>query len=233
MRWALLPIIALLLRSLLPSPAPAAPGARATVELLGVAHGLADRQFTVTGTVRNAGPLAVSRLVIDVWGYGPQGDLAAFGSDGIPWILAPGESEAFRAVLPLGRTLIRSYRLAVTDARPPLVDPPVLTRTVEAGLYTALALREVRVVTEVRPGTVTLRALPGDLPVARVRARLTVLVHDGATLVIHTMPVPLVVGEVLRVGFAGPVVRVLAVEVTGVDFEAAWSGWLPRTPPDA
>lgn len=233
MRWAPLAVTTLLLWSLRPAPAPGSPAGRATVELLGVAHALADRQFTVTGTVRNAGPLAVSGLVIDVWGYGPQGDLAAFGSDGIPWTLAPGESAAFRAVLPLGRTLIRSYRLAVTGSRPPLVDPPVLTRTVEAGLYTALALREVRVAAEVRPGTVTLRASVGDLPVARVRARLTVLLHDGATLVIHTIPVALVVSEPLRVGFGGVVVRVLAVEVTGVDFEAAWSGLRPGPAPDA
>lgn len=160
MRWASLAVITLLLLSLRPAPVPGSPAGCATVEPLGVAHALPDRQFTVTGTVRNAGPLAVSRLVIDVRGYGPQGDLAAFGSDGIPWTLAPGESAAFRAVLPLGWTLIRSYHLAVTGSRPPL-------------------------------------------------------------------------GEVRRVGFGGAVVRVLAVEVTEVDFEAAWSGLLPGAAPDA
>jgi hypothetical protein len=233
MRWMRLPTITLLLWSCLPSPSLTAPPGGAAVEVLGVTHALSGREFAVTGTIRNTGALPVSRLVIDVWGYGPQGDLAAFGSDGIPWIVAPGESEAFRVVLPLGRTLIRSYRLAVTGSRPPLRDPPVLTRTVAAGLYTALALREVRVAAEVRLGTVTLRASAGDLPVARVRARLTVLVHDGVVLVIHTIPVSLVVGEVLRVGFGGAVVRVLAVEVAGVDFEASWSGLLRGAAPDA
>src|SRR3989337_4439865 len=85
------------------------PAAGAVLELTEVTHALQERTLVISGWVRNAGRLPVAGLVIDASGFSPVGDLAAFGSDGIPRSMSPGSADHFQIFLPLSRTLVSSY----------------------------------------------------------------------------------------------------------------------------
>src|SRR3972149_9852507 len=69
------------------------PAVGAVLELTDVTHALQERTLVISGWVRNASRLPVAGLVIDASGFAPVGDLAAFGSDGIPWSVPPGSAE--------------------------------------------------------------------------------------------------------------------------------------------
>lgn len=124
------------------SAAPAPPSSpAATLAVAEVTHSLEGRTLVITGWVRNAGRLPVSRLVIDASGFAPTGDLAAFGSDGIPWAIRPDGTEHFRIFLPLGKALVSTYTVSVTGSRPRQDRPASVTHAIFPRFYRPLSLR--------------------------------------------------------------------------------------------
>jgi len=141
---------------LMPSFAPAAAQAEASVSLIDVFHTLDGRIVAISGVLRNTGTQPLRGLIIDANGYGPGGDLVASGTDGIPWQIAPGVVERFSMSLPLGPQLVREYLVQVTVPR---LSRPLATarRTVDVELYR----QHVRTLIKLQ-GDTRKTALPSD-----------------------------------------------------------------------
>src|SRR3989304_2548465 len=107
------------------------PAAGAVLELTEVTRALQERTLVISGWVRNAGRLPVAGLVIDASGFAPVGDLAAFGSDGIPWSMRPGSAEHFQIFLPLSRTLVSNYTVTISASRPRQARASTVTLVVQ------------------------------------------------------------------------------------------------------
>ncbi len=155
-----------------------------SIELSNVSHTLDGATLTVTGWVVNGGQAPLSRLVIDVHGFAPSGDLTAFGSDGIPWDIPPGGAERFSVSLAVPGPLIRDYTVTVSPARAwgrPLAG---VRRRVDSALYRTLVVSRVRLAADVRVGRLTLRTDVGGMPVAQITVEATLIVfnpHVNAT----------------------------------------------------
>lgn len=203
--------------------AASAPPAAAVLELVDVGHALRERTLLITGEVRNAGAQPAGGLVIDASGFAPTGDLAAFGSDGIPWTLPPGAAEPFQIFLPLGRSLVSRYTVTVSGSRPPQRRPAALTRSIHPAFYRPLILPRVRVDVDAEPTALTFTAAAEDLPVTAVRVTVNLLVRDkdGVTLRALTVEVP--VDRPLRLRFAPLIVRVVSVTVADVVLAPSWT----------
>lgn len=146
-----------------------------------VAHTLDGRTLIVTGFVRNLGAQPLPRLVIDVSGFGPSGELVTAGSDGIPWALLPGASDRFSIAMPVPRRLIREYVVQVAKTTPPFTAIVSLRRGIELALYRPLFLSMIQLRAQVHSGQLTLRAETDDLPVTHVSAAVTVLLLSEVT----------------------------------------------------
>jgi hypothetical protein len=198
------------------------PLAAAVLELVDVGHALVERTLIVTGSVRNAGALPAGGLVIDASGFAPTGDLAAFGSDGIPWTLLPGAAESFQIFLPLGRNLVSRYTVTISASRPRQARPATVTRFIFPAFYRSLILSRVRVDVDAAPTVLTFTAAAEDLPVTAVRVTVNLLVRDkdGVTLRVLTVEVP--VDRPLRLRFAPLIVRIVSVVVADVVLAPSW-----------
>lgn len=203
--------------------AASAPPAAAVLELVDVGHALRERTLVITGWVRNVGALPAGELVIDASGFAPTGDLAAFGSDGIPWMVAPGGAEPFQIFLPLGRSLVSRYTVTVSGSRPRQARPAAVSRSILPAFYRPLILPRVRVDVDAEATVLTFTAWAEDLPVTAVRVTVNLLVRakDGVTLRALTVEVP--VSRPLRLRFAPLVVRVVSVTVADVVLTPSWN----------
>ncbi|MDR7401813.1 MAG: hypothetical protein QN155_06280 [Armatimonadota bacterium] len=197
----------------------AAGGPRVLVEALG--HAVVGDSLVVTGWLRSLGPAPLGRVVVDVTGFAPDGSVAAFGSDGIPWTIPPGEAERFVVRLPLGQALIREYTLRVSAVGLPttLADA---RRSVALELYRPVLLARVRVSGQVAPGELVLTSDTGRLPVALVIAEATVVaVHPHLALLQRlTVAVPPNGRRVLAV--AGRALVLVDVRVVDVVPASNW-----------
>jgi len=205
-------------------PAAAAAGGNASgvLELVGVDHSLNGRTLVISGWVRNTGSVPVERLVIDVSAFGPNGELAGFGSDGIPWAILPDGLDHFRIYLPLGRALVRDYAVTISASRPGPLRPAVATRTIDPALYRSLLQSMVRVRADAEVTSLVLRVGAEGLPVMRVHVKVILLLQDGDRADLRSIVVAVPVDRALRLAFAPFIVRVVSVEVVDVTLTPTW-----------
>lgn len=189
-----------------------------------VAHSLDGRTLVVTGLVRNLGRQPLPRLVIDVSGFGPSGELNTAGSDGIPWALLPGTSERFSIAMPVPRRLVREYVVQVAQTVPPFTPLFSIRRGVELTLYRPLLLSMIQLRVEVHDGQLTLRAETGDLPVTNVSASVTVLLLSVVTDQFQsvTLKFDLAANASTSVFLGTPRALLLASRVVDFRLSASW-----------
>lgn len=201
---------------------PPAVESAARLELLDVAHALQERTLVISGAVHNAGRVAVARLVIDASGYAPTGDLAAFGSDGIPWVVRPGAAERFQIFMPLGAELVSAYTLTVSESRPSQFRRAVVSRMIFPTFYRALILPRVRVDVQREPTALTFTATAEGLPVVAVWVTVNILVQEHE-VVLRVLTVEVPVDRPLRLRYAPLILRVVSVSVTDVTLSRGWT----------
>ncbi len=199
------------------------PESGAVLELADVTPALQERTLVITGWVRNAGHLPVAGLVIDASGFAPTGDLAAFGSDGIPWAVKPGSAERFQIFLPLGRALVSNYAVTISASRPRQVRAATVTRSIFPAFYRPLILPRVQVDVDSEPTVLTFTASADGLPVAAVRVTVNLLVRERTEIVLRVLTVEVPVGRPLRLRFAPLIVRVVSVTVADVILSPSWA----------
>ncbi|MGH2373321.1 MAG: hypothetical protein ACRDIC_07565 [bacterium] len=172
MRWWIV-ILALIALTPVHGVANQEPGAG--LALINISHALEGRTLTVSGWLENRGSVPTGRFVIDASGTSPSGEVTAFGSDGIPWLIRPGENAAFSIRLPVDGQLIRAYSVQVAFTRSPARPLTSIRRSVDVELYRPLLLSGVRVQAEMRGHTLTVRADAQRLPVALVTVEVRLL----------------------------------------------------------
>ncbi len=155
----------------------AGPSSGAMVTLADVSHALEKSTLTITGWVENRGVTPASQLVIDAQGFSPSGDLAAFGSDGIPWELRPGATERFTIALTVTPQLIRDYVVQVSTMGPPSRLLASQRRSVSVELYRSLLFTRIGITGDLQAGVLTVRSSAEGLPVTQVTVRATVLLR--------------------------------------------------------
>ncbi len=189
-----------------------------------VAHSLDGRTLVVTGLVRNLGRQSLPRLVIDVSGFGPSGELNTGGSDGIPWALLPGTSERFSIAMPVPRRLVREYVVQVAQTVPPFTPLFSTRRGVELALYRPLFLSMIQLRAQVHDGQLTLRAETEDLPVTHVAAQVTVLLLSVVTDQFQsvTLKFDLAANASTSVFLGTPRALLLAARVVDFRLSASW-----------
>lgn len=204
----------------------ALPSPGASLALSEVTHALENQTLVIGGLVRNVGRVSVSRLVIDASGYAPTGDLAAFGSDGIPWEVRPEGAERFRIFLPLERTFVSNYTVGVTGSRPAQERPAALTGTISPRFYRPLILSRVRVNVSAETFALTLTASADGLPVAAVEVSVQLLVDElkGALPDFRVLTVEVPLDRPLRMRFAPLILKVVSVTVVDARLTPTWTG---------
>lgn len=191
-----------------------------------VAHTLDGRTLIVTGFVRNLGAQALPRLVIDVSGFGPSGELVTAGSDGIPWALLPGASDRFSIAMPVPRRLIREYVVQVAKTTPPFTAIASLRRGIELALYRPLFLSMIQLRAQVHSGQLTLRAETDDLPVTHVSAAVTILLLSVVTdeeFQVVTLRFDLAANSSTSVFLGTPRALLLTARVVDFRLRATWT----------
>lgn len=225
MRW----VAAILIGVLGGAAAVPASGAErgAALALANVSHTLEGRHLIVSGWVENRSPAPVGGLVIDARGISPTGETTAFGSDGIPWQIAPGEAESFSLRLPVDGQLIRAYSVQVGLARAPIRPLASVRRDVEAHLYRPLLLSVVRPQVDLTGGLLTVRADAQRLPVAQVTVEVRLLVSqlirrglEDRRIEVLLVDVPGDGATTFHLGLIGA--SVLSLRVTDVRLKVAW-----------
>lgn len=209
-----------------PSARAAQPSAPAAVLVLEeITHALSGRTLVISGVVRNAGRLPVSRLVIDASGFSPTGDLAAFGGDGVPWDIPPERGEHFRIFLPLGQTFVSTYTVAVTGSRPRQARATTVTRAIFPRFYRPLILPRVRVTVSAESYALTFTASAEGLPVSTVEVSVQLLVDElrATQPDLRVLAVEVPVDRPLRMRFAPLIVKVLSVTVVDVVLTSSWT----------
>lgn len=205
--------------------AAAPPAPRATLALGEVTHSLDARTLVISGWVRNAGALPVSGLVIDASGFAPTGDLAAFGSDGVPWVMRPDAVEHFRIFLPLGKALVSTYTVSVTGSRPRQDRPAAITRAIFPRFYRPLILPRVRVNVSADAYSLTFTASAEGLPVTAVEVSVQLLVDElkGALPDFRVLTVEVPVDRPMRMRFAPLILKVVSVTVVDAVLAPSWT----------
>jgi hypothetical protein len=201
----------------------APPDSGTALALTGIAHALHGTALVVTGSVENRGVRSVSRVVIDATGFGPAGGPAFFGSDGIPWEIAPGASEHFSIRLPLADQPVRYYQVQVTLVQQPTRLLATARRSVDAGFYHPLLPSVVRVSGDLSLGILTVSADVGRWPVTQVTVDAEVLIvqsRGGRRIETFRLDVP--AGRTIRVGI-GVSTALLSLRVVDVRSQVAWS----------
>lgn len=203
------------------SPAPP----RATLVLGDITHSLQDRTLVISGWVRNTGGLPVSGLVIDASGFAPNGDLAGFSSDGVPWVMRPDTVEHFNIFLPLGKALVSTYTISVTASRPRQDRPAMVTRAIFPRFYRPLILPRVRVKVSAESYSLTFTASAEDLPVTAVEVSVQLLVDElkGALPDFRVLTVEVPVDRPMRMRFAPLILKVVSVNVLDAVLAPSWT----------
>jgi len=203
--------------------APAAGATPQGIVLSDVGHALDGSTLTVTGWVHNQTEQPVSRLVIDVRGFSPSGDLAAFGSDGIPWDIAPDRSERFSVALAVPDRLIRDYTVIVSSTQDPTHPLAGLRRGVDLVLYRPLVLSRVRVSGEVEVGQLTLRSDIRGLPVAQLTVEATLILQQPKINFLQTLTVTLRPDASETFNIGGKRAVLVSLRVVDVVLNAVWN----------
>ncbi|MGH2404815.1 MAG: hypothetical protein ACRDGN_10165, partial [bacterium] len=184
------------------------------------------RTLTVTGWVENRGPAPIGRLVIDASGTSPTGEVTAFGSDGIPWLIRPGETTPFSVRLPVDGQLIRAYNVQVAFVSAPSRALTSVRRSVDVEMYRTLLLSSVRAQADIRGGTLKVRADAQRLPVALVTVEVRVLLAQVLALPFEQRRMEVIVVDVPADGTAtvhlGTDAFLLGVRVVDVRLRVAW-----------
>ncbi len=196
-----------------------------SVALTKISHALDDRMLVVSGWVENQGPNPVSRLVIDVKGFDPSGNLAVFGSDGIPWEIQAAGAERFSVGLPIQTQLIRDYVVQLTSLA---FSPRLLAnqrRSVDVELYRPLLFSRVNVNGDIRAGLLTVRSRADGLPINRVIVRATVLLNDLIDLhaKVFTLDLDVPADGTATVLFGFRTAMLLTLRVVDIRLKTVWS----------
>jgi hypothetical protein len=195
-----------------------------SVSLIDVFHTLDGRLITISGTLRNAGTVPLRGLIIDANGYGPDGQLVASGTDGIPWQLAPGALERFSMTLPLGPQLVREYLVQVSL---PGLSRPLTSarRTIDFELYRQHVRTLIQVEGDTRNGLLVVRADTEGLPVSQVTVRASLWALDP--LLDHFRMVTLdfdVQGDSSKTVFVSTTqVILVSLQIVDIRLRANWS----------
>jgi hypothetical protein len=206
--WPHLPIVE---AALLPS-----------IELSNVSHTLDGATLTVTGWVVNGGHAPLSRLVVDVHGFAPSGDLTAFGSDGIPWDIPPGGAERFSVSLAVPAPLIRDYTVTVSSARAwgrPLAG---VRRRVDSALYHTLVVSRVRLAADVQVGRLTLRTDVGGMPVAQITVEATLILFNPHVNLLQSLTVVMPADATETFSIDGIRAALVSLRVVDLLLTTAW-----------
>jgi hypothetical protein len=193
-----------------------------SIELSNVSHTLDGATLTVTGWVVNGGQMPLSRLVVDVHGFIPSGDLTAFGSDGIPWDIRPGGAERFSVSLAVPAPLIRDYTVTVSSSRAwgrPLAG---VHRRVNSALYHALVVSRVRLVADVRVGRLTLRTDVGGMPVAQITVEATLVIFNPQVNLLQSLTVVMPPDATETFSIDGIRVALVSLRVVDLLLTTAW-----------
>ncbi|TMI76648.1 MAG: hypothetical protein E6H05_03095 [Bacillati bacterium ANGP1] len=215
-------VIATMLVAVFLSQAARAAAPEPVLALSDVGHALDGDTLIITGWVTNRGMSPVPGLVIDARGFSPSGDLIAFGSDGIPWGISPGQAERFSVFVPVPGTLIRDYTLAVSVPRVPVRPLAGVRRSVDVALYRSLVLSRVRVVGDVDVGQLTLRSDVRGLPVAQLTVEATVILKEPKINLLQTLTVTLLpdASEAFEIG--GKRAILVSIRVVDVLLRTVW-----------
>ena len=208
---------------LAPSGAPAAT-AEPSAALIDAFHTLDGRMITISGVLRNTGPLVLRGLIIDANGYGPGGDLIAAGTDGIPWEIRPGVLERFSISLPLGPQLVREYVVQVTLRGLP--RPLTSTRrTIDAELYRQHVRTLIRVHGDTRNGMLVVRADATGLPVSHVTVRASLWALDPFLehFKLVTLDVDVQADRSATVFVSSTQAILLSLQIVDVRLRASWA----------
>jgi hypothetical protein len=193
-----------------------------SIELSNVSHTLDGATLTVTGWVVNGGQTPLSRLVVDVHGFDPSGDLTAFGSDGIPWDISPGGAERFSVALAVPASLIRDYTVTVSSARPGERPLAGVRRRVDSALYHALVVSRVRLAAYVMPGRLTLRTDVGGMPVAQITVEATLVVFNPSVNLLQNLTVVMPPDATKTFDIEGTQAALVSVRVVDLLLTTAW-----------
>ncbi len=235
-------VLSVLMLGIAPAGVAAAKEPAPSVVLSGVSHAIENRTLVIAGLVENHGSAPVSRLVVDAMGFAPTGDLAAFGSDGIPWEIRPGSAERFSIALPIRTQLVRDYLVQVSSLDTPLRPLVGVRRGVDVALYRTLLLSLVRVEGDIRIGRLPMRgnSLPiissrvlrvrsstEGLPVAQVTVRATILFVDArdqhTEIVALDLDVPADGSTDIPLPFGISEPTLLTLRVVDVRLKTTWS----------
>jgi hypothetical protein len=209
-------------------PVRAAPAPGPLLALTGVAHALDGAALVVTGWVENRSPKPVGGLVIDATGLTASGDPSFFGSDGIPWMIAPGGTSGFSIRLPLREQLVRDYAVQVASVAAPLRPLATARRTVHPSLYRSLLHTAVRLSGEIRFDRLTVRSDTRGWPIDGVTAEVVVSIpaflHRGivgmGTIETLTVDVPGDASTTIGLGVVDA--TLVSVRATGIRLRATW-----------
>ena len=193
-----------------------------SIELSNVSHTIDGATLTVTGWIVNAGQAPVSRLVVDVHGFAPSGDLTAFSSDGIPWDIPPGGAERFSVSLAVPTPLIRDYTVTVSSARAwgrPLAG---LRRRVDSALYHALVLSRVRLAADVQTGRLTLRTDVRGMPVAQITVEATLVLFNPHVNLLQSLTVVMPPDATETFSIDGTRAALVSLRVVDLLLTTAW-----------
>ncbi len=205
------------------SPAGAAPDPDLRLAVTGLSHAVDGRALLINGWVENRGARPVSRLVVDATGFGPSGDQAFFGSDGIPWDIVPGGAERFTIRLPLADQPVRDYLVQVASIQQPRRPLASARRSVDIMLYRPLLLSIVRVSGDIQAGVIIVRSDAGGWPVAGVTVEATVILPRHNRLArVETFTLDLPGRGTTRLGL-GADATLLSLRVVDVRLSSVWS----------
>jgi hypothetical protein len=193
-----------------------------SVVLSDVSHTLDGGMLAVTGWVANRGRTSLSRLVVDVWGFAPSGDLTTFGSDGIPWDIPPDGAERFSVFLTIPATLIHDYTVTVSSARAlgrPLAG---VRRRVNIALYRPLVLSRVRVAADVQVGRLILRTDVGGMPVTQLTVEATLIFFNPKVNLLQSLTVVVPPDTTETFGIDGIRAALVSLRIVDLLLTTAW-----------
>lgn len=226
MRMRCFVLTIMVLTAATPMTGMASPEPGAGLALTNVSHALDGRSLTISGWVENRGPVPAGGLVIDASGMSPGGDVTAFGSDGIPWLIRPGDAAPFTIRLPVDNQLVRAYSVHVALTRAPSRALASVRRTVDVELYRPLLLSGVRAQAEMRGRTLTVRADAQRLPVTLVTVEVRLLLTHLLGLPLEERRLDVMVVDVPADGTTtvhlGTPALLLGVRVVDVRLRVAW-----------
>jgi hypothetical protein len=210
-------------------PVGATSGPSPVLALAGIAHALDGATLVVTGAVENRSLRPVGALVVDATGLTASGNPSFFGSDGIPWTIAPGAAAGFAIRLPLRGDFVRDYVVQVAATAAPSRPLASVRRTVAPALYRLLLIASVRLTGEIRSDRLTVHSDRQGWPIDSITAEAMVSLPAFARRgVIGVGRIETVVVEVpgdasTTIGLGVFGARLLSLRATNVRTRTTWS----------